>query len=94
MTYAYLPWLAQLQLKEILPPSPKCTYSSPEPGCLRLLGSAVTINMNGLYADADGNLPFEADLYIAVCAFFFLLCARFGALWVTCAGRWEHFHQT
>ena len=19
---------------------------------------------------------------------------RFGALWVTCAGRWEHFHQT
>ena len=23
------------------------------------------------YADADGNLPFEAGLYITVCAFFF-----------------------
>ena len=53
-------------------------YSSPEPGCSRLLGSAVTINMNCLYADADGNLPFEADLYIAVCAFFFHYALGFG----------------
>ena len=63
--------LAQLHLQEIALPLSKCTYSNPEPGCSRMLGSAVTINMNCLHADVDGDLPFEADLYIAVCAIYF-----------------------
>ena len=56
--------------------------------CLRLLSNCKTT----FAGFSKSNFKFKK--FHHACWHMGWSITRFGALWVTCAGRWEHFHQT